>query len=194
MDDLNKKRSSRQARQHGGAPNNPQAATDTQAAAPGKSDADMAGKNGTATAPHGDVPGSNGQLASAIAEAVKNGNGADAKDAAARAGDPLGTSGAGGLPARTEAANAPDGAGAPAPEIVRAPASRKRVKAVRASFTLPKDDHATLAALKDACRGQDVKAKRSQLLRVAIGLLRDVEPARLAGLVAALPPTGSKRK
>lgn len=114
------------------------------------------------------------------------------------------------MPARLDAANGPIGASpvqdarkaapqaasrtADVPEIVPAPARRERVKTVRDSFAVPKDDHATLAALKEACRAHGVKAKKNQLLRVAIGLLREVEPARLAQLVAALAPTARKKK
>lgn len=74
-----------------------------------------------------------------------------------------------------------------------APASKGKVKLVRASFSLPKEDHAALADLKQAVRETGVDAKKSQLLRVAVGLLREVEPARLAQLVAALAPA-HKRK
>lgn len=166
MDDLNKKRSNKPARQQGVAP------IGTQAALPAK--------DGGA-APDGAAPGSMEPLAASVAEAVKSVNGADA-----HASSPLGSSSGGGMPGRAQAANAP--------EIVHAPPSRKRVKAVRASYAVPKADLATLAALKEACRGQGVKAKKNQLLRVAIGLLREVEPARLAELVAALPPAGRKGK
>lgn len=93
------------------------------------------------------------------------------------------------------AANGAAGTAPPATEIVEPPARQKnRLKPVRASFAVPKDDHATLAALKDACRAHGVPAKKNQLLRVAIGLLREVEPARLAQLVTALPPTTRKKK
>ena len=76
---------------------------------------------------------------------------------------------------------------------VEAAAPQAKVKLLRASFSLSKEDHATLAHLKQAVRDAGVDAKKSQLLRVAVGLLRDVEPARLAQLVAALP-SARKRK
>ena len=74
-----------------------------------------------------------------------------------------------------------------------AAAPKAKVKLLRASFSLSKEDHATLADLKQAVRDAGVDAKKSQLLRVAVGLLREVEPARLAQLVAALP-SARKRK
>lgn len=84
---------------------------------------------------------------------------------------------------------APDDTPAAAP----APAPLPRVKLVEARFSLPKEDHATLAELKVALRGDGVDVKKSQLLRVAVGLLRETDPARVAQLVAALAPA-KKRK
>lgn len=93
------------------------------------------------------------------------------------------------------AALEPTADGAAASEIVQPPARKKgRVKSVRASFAVPKGDHATLDALKEACGAHGVPAKKNQLLRVAIGLLREIEPPRLAQLVAALPPAARKKK
>ena len=81
----------------------------------------------------------------------------------------------------------------PEAEEAPAPAPAARVKLVRASFSLAKEDHATLAELKRSLREAGVDAKKSQLLRVAVGLLRDTEPARLEQLVTALAPA-RKRK
>lgn len=87
------------------------------------------------------------------------------------------------------AAATAQGEAAPSP----APATASKVTLVRASFSLAKEDHATLADLKRSLRAAGVDAKKSQLLRVAVGLLRDTEPARLQQLVAALAPA-RKRK
>lgn len=200
MDDLNKKRSTKNGRRHGALPDGPVAA-DTHAPVAESANGhvpDVALKpmaDGAAA-----LAGAVSAAAAAGAPFVATGTGAAmsgtipaavggnaAHSAAAPSGHP-------------QAARAPDGASAartPAatPEIVQ-PAARKqdRVKPVRARFAVPKDDHATLDALKEACRANGVQAKKNQLLRVAIGLLREVEPARLAQLVAALPPTARKKK
>jgi hypothetical protein len=65
---------------------------------------------------------------------------------------------------------------------------------VRAGFALPKMDHATLAELKTACRQDGAPVKKSQLLRVAIALLRELDRGALAQMVQALPPTKKARK
>lgn len=181
MDDLNKKRPTKNGRRHAALPDGPVAA-DTHAA--------------LAESANGHVPDvaltPMADGAAALAGAVS---------AAATAGAPFVATGTGAAMTGTipagSSGNAARAAAAPAatPEIVQ-PAARKkdRVKPVRARFAVPKDDHATLDALKEACRANGVQAKKNQLLRVAIGLLREVEPARLAQLVAALPPTARKKK
>lgn len=60
---------------------------------------------------------------------------------------------------------------------------------VRGSFALSEDDHAMLADLKKACQQEGIAIKKSELLRVAIGLLRQVDTASLAHIIASLPPT-----
>jgi hypothetical protein len=70
----------------------------------------------------------------------------------------------------------------------------RKAKLVRAGFALTKDDHAALAGLKAACLQDGAPVKKSQLLRVAIGLLRQVDTAAIGQMVAALPPTKKGRK
>lgn len=176
MDDLNKKRPTKNGRRHVALPNGPVAA-DTHATL---------------------AETANGHVPDVALKPMADGAAALAGAVSAAAAPFVATG--------PEAAKAPDGAGASAgsdaaaapeatPEIVQ-PASRKkdRVKPVRARFAVPKDDHATLDALKEACRANGVQAKKNQLLRVAIGLLRELEPAQLAQRVAALPPTARKKK
>jgi hypothetical protein len=211
MDDLNKKKSGKHTRQR---PTPPACEAPAGVAAPPQADghapdgaalpgAAQDATQGSALFAAAGTRGTRGKRAALpakapIAAAVSALPAAQAADAAPS------------IPARPEAANGPIGAGpvqdarmaapqaasrtADAPGIVPAPGRKERVKTVRDSFAVPKDDHATLAALKEACRAHGVRAKKNQLLRVAIGLLRDVEPARLAQLVAALPPTARKKK
>jgi hypothetical protein len=73
------------------------------------------------------------------------------------------------------------------------PAARKP-KLVRGSFAVPKDEYAALAELKQTCLKDGVAVKKSQLLRVAITLLRELDSARLGQMVAALPATAARRK
>jgi hypothetical protein len=75
-----------------------------------------------------------------------------------------------------------------------APAKPRKARLVRGSFALSKDDHAALAELKKTLLQGGASVKKSQLLRVAIGLLRQVDTAGIAQMVAALPPTKKARK
>jgi hypothetical protein len=72
-------------------------------------------------------------------------------------------------------------------------AGTRKPKLVRGSFTVPKDEYARLADLKKTCRQDGLRVKKSQLLRVAITLLRDLDSARLAQMVAGLPATKRRR-
>lgn len=193
MDDLNKKRTTKNGRRHAALPDGP-VATDTHAPLAESAnghvpDVALTPMADGAAALAGAVSAAAGPALGGTIPAAVGGN------AARAAAVPSG---------RPEAAKAPDGAGAGAgaapapaatPEIVQ-PAARKkdRVKPVRARFAVPKDDHATLDALKEACRANGVPAKKNQLLRVAIGLLRELDPAQLAQRVTALPPTARKKK
>ncbi|MFC5461476.1 hypothetical protein [Massilia niabensis] len=188
MDDLTKKRPSKPGRQRATLPDGPVAA-DTHAAAPGTVDGhvpDAALKptaEGAATlANAASAAPAPPQAGATLTAQLVRGSGATARNDAT-------------LPAKATSPAAGGASLRSAPEIVQPPARKKgSVKPVKDSFAVPKDDHATLAALKDACRANGVPAKKNQLLRVAIGLLREVEPARLAQLVAALPPTARKKK
>jgi hypothetical protein len=69
----------------------------------------------------------------------------------------------------------------------------RKSRLVRASFALPKEDHALLDDLKEACKQDGIAVKKSQLLRVALGLLRQCDRAGLAQMVAQLPATKRAR-
>jgi hypothetical protein len=83
---------------------------------------------------------------------------------------------------------------APTPNEVSGKTPERKRRLVRASFALPKQDHALLAELKEACRKDGIAVKKSQLLRVALGLLRQADRAGLAQMVAQLPATKPARR
>jgi hypothetical protein len=97
-------------------------------------------------------------------------------------------------PAPGKPAPARESGAASQPAPAPASGSAKKARLVRASFALPRMDHAMLAELKAACRQDGAAVKKSQLLRVAIGLLRELDRGALAQLVQALPPTKNARK
>lgn len=68
-------------------------------------------------------------------------------------------------------------------------AKARKPKLVHGTFALPKDEYAALGDLKKTCQNHGVPVKKTQLLRVAITLLRDLDATRLAPMIAALPPT-----
>jgi hypothetical protein len=80
------------------------------------------------------------------------------------------------------------------PKQAAGDAPARKSKLVRASFALPKQDLALLADLKEACRQEGITVKKSQLLRVALGLLRQCDPAGLARIIAQLPATKPARR
>lgn len=78
----------------------------------------------------------------------------------------------------------------PAEKAADKPAAKAgKPKLVHGTFALPKDEYAALGELKKTCQSNGVPVKKSQLLRVAIWLLRELDATRLAPMVAALPPT-----
>jgi flagellar basal body-associated protein FliL len=81
---------------------------------------------------------------------------------------------------------------APSEPSGTAPARKRRL--VRASFALPRQDHELLAELKQACRQDGIAVKKSQLLRVALGLLRQTDRAEVKQMLAQLPATKPARR
>lgn len=70
----------------------------------------------------------------------------------------------------------------------------RQAKMVRGSFSMPKDELAVLSERKQACLKDGIEVKKSQLLRVAITLLRELDSARLGQMVAGLPATTARPK
>jgi hypothetical protein len=115
---------------------------------------------------------------------VADGHGGDAPDAAANQSHDQAAAKAPAHESHSPAAGDPADKNEPEPTSKAA-----RPRLVRDSFALPKADHALLADLKNACQQEGIAVKKSQLLRVAVGLLRGLDAASLAQMVASLPAT-----
>jgi hypothetical protein len=73
---------------------------------------------------------------------------------------------------------------APTPVPAAAPA---RPRLVRDSFTMPEQEYAVLATVKQACLKAGVEVKKSELLRVGVALLGRLDVADLRAVLASLP-------
>ena len=93
-------------------------------------------------------------------------------------------------PARKTASKA---TGKAAPRAaVPAPAQREAVLdarpvLVRDSFTMPEQEYAVLAEVKQACLRAGIDVKKSELLRIGVALLGQLDLATLKTVLAALP-------
>jgi len=83
---------------------------------------------------------------------------------------------------------------APAPKRSRkaappapAPRDAARPALVRDSFTMPEQEYAVLAEVKGACLRAGIDVKKSELLRIGVALLGQVDIATLKTVLAALP-------
>lgn len=65
----------------------------------------------------------------------------------------------------------------------------KEVGRVREKFSLPADEYAQLAALKERLAAQGVAVKKSELLRAGLMLLAALEDGELSAALAKLPAT-----
>jgi hypothetical protein len=63
----------------------------------------------------------------------------------------------------------------------------KKIKLVRDSFTMPEAEYAVLGEVKKACLKAGVEVKKSELLRVGVSLIRQLEVAKLKEILAGLP-------
>ncbi|MCC2972374.1 hypothetical protein [Massilia sp. IC2-476] len=91
--------------------------------------------------------------------------------------------------AKTLAAPAPKRAARKAASSpVREPTpSSTRPVLVRDSFTMPEQEYAVLADVKQACLRAGIDVKKSELLRIGVALLGQVDIATLKSVLAALP-------
>ncbi len=87
-------------------------------------------------------------------------------------------------------------AAAPKPAKAAKPAKPKKPKLVRDSYTIPKDEYAVLAQLKERCKALERAVKKSELLRAGLRALAAMSDKALHAAVQAVPPlkTGRPRK
>lgn len=71
--------------------------------------------------------------------------------------------------------------------VERAPVQDTRPVLVRDSFTMPEQEYAVLLEVKQACLRAGIDVKKSELLRIGVALLRQLDVATLQGVLAALP-------
>jgi len=64
----------------------------------------------------------------------------------------------------------------------------KKAKLIRDSFTMPEIEYAVLGEVKKNCLKAGFEVKKSELLRVGVVLIRDLELAALKAAVATLSP------
>ena len=76
---------------------------------------------------------------------------------------------------------------AAAPVAQRAPVHETRPALVRDSFTMPEAEYAVLLDVKQACLRAGIDVKKSELLRIGVALLGQLDVVTLQGVLAALP-------
>ncbi|CAN7462485.1 hypothetical protein [Massilia sp. LjRoot122] len=74
-----------------------------------------------------------------------------------------------------------------APAAVRDVPAAARPVLVRDSFTMPEQEYAVLAEVKQACLRAGIDVKKSELLRIGVALLGQVDIGTLKSVLAALP-------
>jgi hypothetical protein len=70
---------------------------------------------------------------------------------------------------------------------VPAPAPLARPRLVRDSFTMPEQEYAVLATVKQACLKAGFEVKKSELLRIGVALLGQLDTASLRAVLDSLP-------
>lgn len=73
------------------------------------------------------------------------------------------------------------------PIVERTPAREARPALVRDSFTMPEGEYAVLLEVKQACLRAGIDVKKSELLRIGVALLGQLDVATLQSVLAALP-------
>lgn len=77
-----------------------------------------------------------------------------------------------------------------APKSAQAAVEREKIrkpKLVRDSFTMPEEEYAVLALVKKACLKAGFEIKKSELLRVGVALISQIDMATLKSVLASLP-------
>ncbi|MES2315869.1 MAG: hypothetical protein V4631_00100 [Pseudomonadota bacterium] len=76
---------------------------------------------------------------------------------------------------------------APAPAPPEAPEKVRKAKLVRDSFTMPEQEYAVLGQVKKACIKAGFEIKKSELLRIGVALISQLDLATLQNVLASLP-------
>lgn len=63
----------------------------------------------------------------------------------------------------------------------------RKPKLVRDSFTMPEAEYAVLGEVKKACLKAGIEVKKSELLRVGVALIRQLDTEKLKEILAGLP-------
>ena len=88
----------------------------------------------------------------------------------------------------------------PKPAVAEQPAiaevAKLRVKLVRDSFTMPEAEYEVLGQVKKACLKAGFEIKKSELLRIGVALISQIDLATLQNVLAGLPQlkTGRPKK
>lgn len=64
----------------------------------------------------------------------------------------------------------------------------KKPKLVRDSFTMPELEYQVLGDVKKACLKAGIEVKKSELLRVGVALIKQLDMSKLKAALTALPP------
>jgi len=72
----------------------------------------------------------------------------------------------------------------------------RKEKLVRDSFTMPESEYAVLGQVKKACLKAGFEVKKSELLRIGIALISQIDLATLQNVLGSLPQlkTGRPKK
>jgi cytoskeletal protein RodZ len=73
------------------------------------------------------------------------------------------------------------------PEAADTKEKSKKAKLVRDSFTMPEAEYAVLGEVKKACLKAGIEVKKSELLRVGVALIRQLDILRLKEILGSLP-------
>ena len=84
----------------------------------------------------------------------------------------------------------------PAAKAVKKVAAPKKVKVMRDSFSMPQDDYALIAKLKEKAQAAGMQVKKSALLRAGLQLLDKSSALQLKRVISGLTPikTGRPKK
>jgi len=73
------------------------------------------------------------------------------------------------------------------PAAVETPAAPARPHLVRDSFTMPEHEYAVLGAVKQACLKAGFEVKKSELLRIGVAMLGQLDTKSLRAVLDSLP-------